>query len=95
MSEHENTGLRDIQVDSADEQILLDTSKQSPRQRAFLLTSPAVWVVFLREGGDRARHWSVIENHGELSNERTLRIHERESGRAHRRLACLCDSADV
>lgn len=31
-----------------------------------------IWVVFVKEGGDRARLRSVIENHGEMPNDGVL-----------------------
>lgn len=71
--EHDDTGLRGIHADSTDEEILTYTSIQSVNPRIFPLTPPPVWVVFVREGGDRARLWSVVENHGEISSDGRLR----------------------
>jgi hypothetical protein len=72
--EHEDTGLRGIHADSTDNEILDYTSRQSAKQRVFPATPPRIWVVFLREGGDRARLWSVVENHGEAPNDGDLRV---------------------
>jgi hypothetical protein len=71
--EHEDTGLRGIHADSTDTEILEYTRAQSPDTRRFPLDPPRVWVVFIREGGDQARLWSVVENRGELSNNGILR----------------------
>lgn len=71
--EHEDTGLPGIHADSTDAEILAYTSEQSARPRIFPVDSPRLWVVFVREGGDRARLWSVVENHGEVSNDGSLR----------------------
>jgi hypothetical protein len=71
--EHEDTGRPGIHADSTDQEILLYTSEQSATQRVFPVAPPRLWVVFVREGGDRARFWSVVENRGELSNDGTLR----------------------
>ncbi len=72
--EHEDSGLQGIHADSTDEEILRYTSEQSARQRIFPAVPPRIWVVFVREGGDRARLWSVLENRGEISNDGRLRI---------------------
>ncbi|WP_298988891.1 GIY-YIG nuclease family protein [uncultured Pseudokineococcus sp.] len=71
--EHENTGLPGIYADSTDEEILAYTRRQSASPRIFPATLPRLWVVFLREGGDRARLWSVLENRGEVANDGALR----------------------
>src|SRR6188474_2480336 len=67
--EHDETGSQGIHADSTDEEILRYTSRQWVDPRRFPLTPPRFWVVFLREGGDRARLWSVVENRGELDND--------------------------
>lgn len=67
--EHADTGRRGIHADSTDAEIFQYTSEQSANLRTFPATPPPVWVVFLREGGDRARLWSVVENRGETSND--------------------------
>lgn len=71
--EHEDTGLVGIHADSTDAEILHYTARQSAKQRVFPAAPPKVWVVFVREGGDRARLWSVVENRREVSNDGTLR----------------------
>lgn len=71
--EHEDTGLQGIHADSTDEEILRYTSTHSANPRIFPLLPPRTWVVFIREGGDRARLWAVVENRGEISNDGSLR----------------------
>ena len=71
--EHEGPGLPGIHADSTDEEILAYTSQQSAKPRVFPADPPTLWVVFIREGGDRARLWSVLENRGEVSNDSALR----------------------
>jgi len=71
--QHEDTGLLGIHADSSDEEILLYTSKQSAQPRIFPIIPPPIWVVFLREDGNRARLWSVVENRGEISTDGMLR----------------------
>lgn len=67
--EHEDTDLQGIHADSTDAEILAYTGQQSATQRVFPAVPPPIWVVFVREGGDRARLWSVVENRGEISND--------------------------
>lgn len=71
--EHEDTGLPGIHADSTDEEILAYTSEQSANPRVFPASPPRLWAVFIREGGDRARLWSVLENRGEVSNDGAMR----------------------
>jgi len=71
--EHENTGLPGIHADSTVEEVLAYTGQQSALPRFFPAVPPRFWVVFLREGGDRARLWSVLENRGEVANDGALR----------------------
>jgi hypothetical protein len=71
--EHEDTGLQGIHADSTDQEILRYTSQQSAKPGIFPLLPPPIWVVFVREGGDRARLWAVVENRGELSSDGSLR----------------------
>ncbi|WP_250891745.1 GIY-YIG nuclease family protein [Curtobacterium poinsettiae] len=71
--EHEDTGLPGIHAGSTDEEILAYTRQQSAKPRIFPVDPPPIWVVFIREGGDRARLWSVLENRGEVSNDGALR----------------------
>lgn len=67
--EHDDTGQSGIHADSTDAEILAYTSQQSPVPRIFPAAPPRFWVVFVREGGDRARLCSVVENRGEISND--------------------------
>ncbi|SCX38004.1 hypothetical protein SAMN03159343_0265 [Klenkia marina] len=67
--EHEDTGLPGLHADSTHEEILEYTRRQSAQPRIFPASPPRFWVVFMREGGDRARLWSVLENRGELSTD--------------------------
>lgn len=73
VKEHEDTGLQGIHADSTDDEILRYTSQQSENPRIFPTAPPATWVVFVREGGDRAWFWSVVENRGEIANNGALR----------------------
>lgn len=70
---HEDLGLPGLHADSTDAEILRYTSQQSAKTRVFPTSPPRIWVVFIREGGDRARLWSVLENLGEISNDGALR----------------------
>ena len=71
--EHEDSGFPGIHADSTDDEILEYTRRQSAKPRIFPADPPRLWVVFVREGGDRARLWSVVENRGEVSNDGELR----------------------
>ncbi|MFC0680329.1 GIY-YIG nuclease family protein [Lysobacter korlensis] len=71
--EHEDSGLQGIHADSTDAEILQYTRTQSSDTRRFPLDPPRVWVVFIREGGDQARLWSVVENRGEVASDGILR----------------------
>lgn len=71
--EHEESGLLGIHADSTDAEILEYTSKQSSNTQRFPAVPPRLWVVFLREGGDQARLWSVVENRGEIAATPLLR----------------------
>lgn len=64
---HEDSGLPGIHLDSTDDEVLAYTANQSASTRKFPADPPRFWVVFIREGGDRARLWSVVENRGETS----------------------------
>lgn len=71
--EHEDTKDQGIDADSTDAEILDYTSRQLVNPRAFPSVPPRFWVVFIREGGDRARFWAVVENSGEVSNDGVIR----------------------
>lgn len=70
---HQDSGLPGISADSTDTDILRYTSRQSAKPGDFPRSPPRTWVVFIREDGSRARLWSVLENHGETSNDGKLR----------------------
>ena len=71
--EHADSGLKGIHADSTDAEILRYTGLQSPSPHIFPAAPPPVWVVLVKEGGDRARLWSVVDNRGELDSEGPLR----------------------
>lgn len=72
--EHVDGGLRGIHADSTDAEILDYTRSQSANPQRFPAIPPRFWVVFIREGGDQARLWTVLENHGETCNDGTVRL---------------------
>lgn len=72
--EHADSGLRGIHADSTDAEILAYTQNQSASTRSFPAVPPRLWIVFIREGGDQARLWSVTENRGEVSNDGVRRV---------------------
>lgn len=76
--EHGGTGQKGIEPGSSDDEILTYTSQQSVEPHIFPTTPPPFWVVFLREGGDRARLWSVVENRGEVSSDESFRTFDIE-----------------
>ena len=71
---HPDSGTHGIHADSSDAEILQYTRDQSADTRRFPAVPPRFWVVFIREGGDQARLWSVVENRGEISNDGVRRI---------------------
>lgn len=73
VARHEDTGLPGLRPDSTDQQILEYTSQQSSNPRIFPVSPPRFWVVFIREGGNRARFWRVLDNRGELASQDGLR----------------------
>lgn len=68
---HANTGFRGIHPNSTDDEIHAYTLNQGTT--GFPATPPRYWLVFIKEGGGEARLWSVLENHGEISNDGTRR----------------------
>lgn len=72
--EHEDSGLRGIHADSTDAEIISYTNNQSADPKRFPVVPPRHWVVFVKEGGDQARLWSVVENRGEISNDGVRRV---------------------
>lgn len=72
--EHEDSGLPGIHADSTDQEILEYTRNQSANTMRFPASPPRLWVVFIREAGDQARLWSVVENRGEISTDGIRRV---------------------
>ncbi|WGT48475.1 hypothetical protein [Tessaracoccus lacteus] len=75
--EHED-GSAGIHGDSSDEEILAYTRVQDADPRRFPKAAPGYWIVFVPEGGDRARLWSVVVNRGEVANDGVLRTFDLE-----------------
>lgn len=73
--EHDD-GTAPIHADSTDDEMLAYTRVQSSNPRIFPANPPPTWVVFLPEGGDRARLWSVLTNHGEIASSASRRTFE-------------------
>lgn len=65
-------GFRGIHADSSDEEIL-EYSSGYGRNGNFPAVPPRFFVVFIKEGGNQARLWSVLENRGEIPNDGLLR----------------------
>ncbi len=57
-----------IHADSTDEEILAYTRDQTSDRRFFPAVPPRFWIVFIKEGGDQARLWAVLENRGQVSD---------------------------
>ena len=55
------------------------TRVQSANTRTFPANPPRTWIVFLPEGGDRARLWAVLTNHGELASDGLQRTFDLEA----------------
>lgn len=66
---HEDSGISGIHADSTAAEIMQYTRNQLVSPRRFPALPPRYWVVFIREGGDQARLWSVLENRGETWND--------------------------
>lgn len=69
--EHQD-GFRGLHADSTDAEILEYTRGYS-LDGPFPAAPPRYWVVFIKEGGDQARLWAVIENRGEIPGDGILR----------------------
>ena len=81
VTEPEESGLTGLHADSTHAEILAYTATQSSASRRFPAMPPRFWVVFVKEGGDQARLWSVVENRGEIARDdirRTFDISETE-----------------
>lgn len=81
VTEPEESGLIGLHADSTHAEIFSYTGTQSSDTRRFPALPPRYWVVFIKEGGDQARLWSVVENRGEVSRDeirRTFDIVETE-----------------
>ncbi len=81
VTEPEESGLTGLHADSTHAEILAYTATQSSDTRRFPAVPPRFWVVFIKEGGDRARLWSVVENYGEIARDdvrRTFDVTESE-----------------
>lgn len=66
-------GSPGIHANSTETEIMDYTREQSSNPRSFPANPPRTWIVFRPEGGDRARLWAVVVNHGEISNDATRR----------------------
>lgn len=71
--EPKETGLVGLHADSSHADVLEYTRNQSADTRRFPSVPPRLWVVFIKEGGNRARLWSVVENRGETANNGIIR----------------------
>lgn len=79
--EPEESGLTGLHADSTHAEILKYTATQSADSRRFPAAPPRFWVVFIKDGGDQARLWSVVQNSGEIARDdvrRTFDICETE-----------------
>ncbi|WP_138945654.1 GIY-YIG nuclease family protein [Plantibacter sp. M259] len=71
--ERPGSGVVGIHADSTDDEILEYTRTQSVSTALFPATPARYWVVFVAEGGDRARLWSVVEQRGEVGRNDKIR----------------------
>ncbi len=71
--EPDGNGLTGLHANSTHAEILEYTRNQSIDTRRFPASPPGLWVVFLREGGNQARLWSVLENRGEIARSANVR----------------------
>lgn len=72
--EHEDSDLPGIHSNSTDQEILDYTRNQSANTMFFPAAPPRHWVIFVREAGDQARLWAVVENRGEISTDGVRRV---------------------
>ena len=75
--EHDD-GTPGIHADSTTDEIMAYTRQQVATPRRFPAEPPPIWIVLLPEGGDRARLWAVVRNHGEIANDGSLRTFDLE-----------------
>lgn len=71
--EAEESGLTGLHSNSTHAEIFEYTRRQSASTRSFPAVPQRLWVVFIKEGGDQARLWSVVENRGEIANDGIIR----------------------
>lgn len=71
--EHED-GTLGIHAGSSDGEILEYTGRQSADRKRFPAEPPPIWIVFIREGGNGARLWSVVDSRGDTANDGKLRF---------------------
>lgn len=62
-------GDEGLRIAATDEEILEYTSRQYVSPKLFPQNPPRIWLVFLGEGGNHSRLWSVVENQGVRSVE--------------------------
>jgi hypothetical protein len=74
--ESEESGLTGLHANSTHAEIFEYTRNQSANTRRFPAAPPPIWVVFIKEGGDQARLWSVVDNRGEIANNGIIRTFE-------------------
>jgi hypothetical protein len=73
IKEHEDSSPG-LSPNSTYERIMEYTTNQSLNTRSFPAKPPRFWIVFIAEGSNRARLWSVVENHGLVSSDEHRRI---------------------
>lgn len=71
--ESEESGLTGLHANLTNAEIVEYTRIRSTDTIRFPIAPPRHWVVFIREGGDQARLWSVVENRGEFSRDEITR----------------------
>lgn len=74
IKEHEDSSPG-LSPNSTYERIMEYTTNQSLNTRSFPAKPPRFWIVFIAEGSNRARLWSVVENHGLVSSDGHRRVY--------------------